>query len=737
VRSTLVRVGVVGGASALLLTALPASLVSASPSTERPPTDRSAVDCTPVLAAPTLESAFTAAAEAADVPEDLLKSVSYLQSRWEGHDGEASNDGGYGMFNLKATTQAVPDGAGKEDGGGSGRTASPLERGAHLTGLTVAAVKNDDRANLCAAAALTASYAPGLDRTSPADTWTAAIRRFGAADTFVRQVLTAARKGQERITSSGDRVTLRSDPSIEVPAPGPSDPETDCPTNLGCEWIPAGYEKLVPTDPDSTGNYGNHDKADRTGPGGPKLKYIVIHDTETAYDPTIGLVTDPSYLAWNYTIRSSDGHIANHLDPKDVGWHAGNWYVNAHSIGIEHEGWAGSAGWFTEAMYQQSAALVRHLADKHDIPLDRAHIIGHDQVPGVLAGSTKSVHWDPGPYWDWEHYFDLIGAPIGQSAKNTTDVLAGDVVEVRAGYADNVNPITGCQQASPGSGDCVEGQGTNFVLARQAPAPDAPLAKDPGWKPGGAAGTSYASDISARVQSGHKLVVAEVRDGWLGVWWAGSLVWIANPADDPVVFRTTAKTVTVASATTAAPTYGRAYPEPEAYAPYEIPVQAIGALEYTLGVGQRYAVSDDDVETDYYYAKSFDGSIPDDRTDVKGALRYYQLWYAHKQLFVQADDVVLDDPGKRVVVPTALPRISGEAKVGSTLTVSNGRWSREVHGFGYRWLVGGRVVKGATSYTYTPRAADVGKRIIAVVSVDDPALHPMVAPSLPTAKVRP
>ncbi len=272
--------------------------------------------------------------------------------------------------------------------------------------------------------------------------------------------------------------------------------------------------------------------------------------------------------------------------------------------------------------------------------------------------------------------------------------------------------------------------------ARQPPAAHAPLAKPPGWKPNGAAGTTYASDISARVQSGHKLVVAEVRDDWLGVWWAGSLVWIHNPADKPVVLRTTAKTVTTASATTAAPIFGRAYPEQEAYAPYAIPYQAHSALEYTVGVGQRYAVSDDDVETDYYYAKSFDGSIPDDRTVVKGQLRYYQLWYAHKQVFVKADDVVLDDPGKRVVVPTALPRISGEAKVGATLTVSNGSWSREVTRFGYTWLVGGRRVDGATSYRYTVRPADVGKRIVAVVSVKDPALHPMLAPSLPTAKVR-
>ncbi|WP_370617229.1 N-acetylmuramoyl-L-alanine amidase [Mumia sp. Pv 4-285] len=732
-RSSLVRVGLAGSATALLLTALPTALASWASAT--PTSDPPAVDCAPVLAAPTLDAAFDAAARSADVPADVLKAVSYMQSRWEGHDGQASNDGGYGMFNLRSSTTAVPDAVGKGSDG-DGRTTSQLERASDLTGLDVPTVRSDDRANLCAAAALTSSYADGLDAGAPVDEWSGAIAQFGSAATFTRQVLTTLRTGQSRVTSSGEAVTLEADPSIEVPDTTTSDPETDCPVDLGCEWIPAGYAKGNPTDPDSTGNYGNHDKADRTGPGGPKIKYIVIHDTETAYDPTIRLVTDPTYLAWNYTIRSSDGHIANHLDPKDVGWHAGNWYVNAHSIGIEHEGWAGSAGWFTEAMYEQSAKLVRYLAEEHDIPLDRAHIIGHDQVPGITAGATRSVHWDPGPYWDWEHYFDLIDAPIGQSARNTAAVKAGDVVEVRSGYAGNVNPVTGCQQASPGSGDCVVGQGTNYVVARQAPSADAPLAKDPGWKPDGSAGTTYASDISARIQSGHKLVVAEVRDGWLGVWWAGSLVWIENPAAKPVVLRTTAKTVTVTSPTTAAPIFGRAYPEPEAYAPYAIPVQAIAPLEYTLGVGQSYAVSDDDVETDYYYAKTFDGSIPDDRTVVKGQLEYYQLWYAHKQVFVKAGDVTLTDPGKRAVIPTRLPRITGGPKVGATLTVSNGSWSREVHGFGYTWLVGGRKVADATSYTYTLKPSDAGKRVVAVVSVDDPTLHPMIAPSLPTGKVK-
>ena len=82
--------------------------------------------------------------------------------------------------------------------------------------------------------------------------------------------------------------------------------------------------------------YGNHDLARR--PSAPSLTRIVIHDTEETYDNTIKLVEKPNYLAWNYTLRSSDGHVAQHLDPKDIGWHSGNWYYNMHALGLEHEG---------------------------------------------------------------------------------------------------------------------------------------------------------------------------------------------------------------------------------------------------------------------------------------------------------------------------------------------------------------------------------------------------------------
>ena len=52
-------------------------------------------------------------------------------------------------------------------------------------------------------------------------------------------------------------------------------------------------------------------------------------------------------------------------------------------------------------MYRSSARLVRHLADKYDVPIDREHILGHVEVPGA-------THTDPGPGWDWDRYMRYV-----------------------------------------------------------------------------------------------------------------------------------------------------------------------------------------------------------------------------------------------------------------------------------------------------------------------------------------
>ncbi len=589
------------------------------------------------------ERTFQAAAATYGVPAAVVKGVSYLESRWDDHGGSPSTAGGYGPMHL--TDLTPPDMSRARGRGPAIHTEGPAalhtaRAAAALTGTSVTRVKTVSTDNICAGAALLASYQRELGKPTGAHTavshWFGAIKRYSGsaspadASTFARRVFAVVKAGQSRVTNDGQRVTLTAVPGLRIPAQvAPQTAPVDCPDTLACEWVPAPYNWYGRPDPYA---YGNHDLANR--PAGPNIRYIVIHDTETSYDTTLNLVQDPTYVSWNYTIRSSDGHVAQHTYANDVAWHAGNWYVNMHSIGIEHEGYAAQgATWYTESMYESSAALVKYLAAEYDVPLDRAHIIGHDQVPGILPRYVRGMHWDPGPYWNWQHYFALLGAPINRGIRATpTNVKVGSVVKVAPNFATNVHKVTGCTQPGVRCPD----QGTNFVYLRTAPRAKAHLVKDVGLHRHGYSTTDVA-DVGARADSGQKFVVADTSQNWIAVWYLGAKGWIYIPPGHSPLVRSAGTTVG-ARAGGSAPVYGRAYPERSAY-PDTIPYQRVGELHYTIGPGQRYVVADDTLTTDYYYAVTYDDSAPDDHTDVVGKDRYYELWFGHRMAFVRAADV--------------------------------------------------------------------------------------------------
>jgi len=57
------------------------------------------------------------------------------------------------------------------------------------------------------------------------------------------------------------------------------------------------------------------------------------------------------------------------------------------------------------------------------------------------------------------------------------------------------------------------------------------------------------------------------------------------------------------------------------------------------------------------------------------------------------------------------PKISGTAKVGSTLVARAGTWKPKPKKLSYQWLAGGKPIKGATKSKFAVKAAQVGKTI--------------------------
>ncbi|MGW1024588.1 N-acetylmuramoyl-L-alanine amidase [Streptomyces sp. NPDC002577] len=607
-----------------------------------------------------LQDAFAAAAAEYHVPQSVLLGVSYLQSRWDTHSGAPSVAGGYGPMHLTDVRTALADATqhhseGDEDArGDSSRPADvpeasaaavpedsqlparlkTLSKAAELTGLSAEELRTDEAANVRGGAALLAAAQEQLGRplSDDAADWYGAVARFSGADdsataaTYANDVFAVIRDGEQRTNDEGQRVELAPSPGLSTDAAQvermglrkADEGDTECPATVACEWIPAPYEEF------GDGDYGNHDLSDR--PASQSIDYIVIHDTEASWATTLKLVQDPTYVSWNYTLRSTDGHIAQHVKAKDVAWHAGNWYVNAKSIGLEHEGFLTDPdAWYTEAMYRASARLVKYLAKKYDIPLDRQHILGHDTVPGPTTSTIRSMHTDPGPYWDWQHYFTLLGKPFHATAGPN-----GGLVTVLPEFTENQPEFTGCTA----KGEPCATHGSSAVRLHTQPSEDAPLVKDIGLRPGGEDSTIDVNDMASRVSTGQQYAVAG-RDGdWTAIWYLGQKAWFRNPKQQPTAVDAAGLVVTPKAGAADIPVYGRAYPEKEAY-PAGVPAQAVSPLPYKLLAGQRYVVGDK-VPGEYYYSTTFDTAA---HKVVRGADEYYEIQFGHRVAFVRAADV--------------------------------------------------------------------------------------------------
>ncbi|MGW3625911.1 N-acetylmuramoyl-L-alanine amidase [Streptomyces sp. NPDC000880] len=625
-----------------------------------------------------LQSQFEDAAREFGVPQSVLMAVSYRQTRWETHDGLPSTTGAYNVMGL---TQVTPEDVEKptdeerlshlnmsgdptvEKHFNAARalkstpatvdTTDPrlhtLDEAAKLIDEPADALQTDAQQSIRAGAALLAEYQREATGSLPDDPgrWYAAVARFSQApDTkgaqlFTKRVYESIKTGESRLTTDGQQLTLAADSSVTPVKPSKlplaatfastsAVPTVECPTSLNCNFVPAGYAANSAPD-----DYGNYNVATRPT-AGLDIRSIIIHDTEGSYDGSLATFKNPaSYASAHYLIRASDGLVTQMVETKNEAWHAANKTANMHSIGIEHEGYAIKAGsWYTEPQYESSAALVKYLAAKFSIPLDRAHIIGHDEVPGVLDSTVKTQHWDPGPFWDWNHYMSLMGAPTGAGGAGGP-VKAGQLVRV-------VPPFTTVNQPKlTNNGAAVATQPANFGYLYSLPSTSASTLTDPYL---GTQTWSEGWNWGNKVLAGSEYVVAEAQTNWTAIWYGGKKAWFYNPGGQftaPV--GKTAQTVVAAKAgATSIPVYGRAYPEDTAYAGTNVDVQASNSAsltKYSVPAGQQYALVGPAVAGDYYYGGTVDGTGVGDRTLVKGTNSFYPIRYNHRLAWVRASDV--------------------------------------------------------------------------------------------------
>lgn len=612
-----------------------------------------------------------AAAREFRVPAGLLLAISYNQTRWERRGDTPSIDGGYGLMDL--TTGSIPADYGRGDPArpsrrsvAPARTRDVLGTAASLLHVPAVALRTSERQNIRAAAAVLADYARRLNGGALPATlggWYAAVAEYGGAATtqeagrYADDVYATLRRGASLTTADGQVMKLAPTPGVRPGraglsrlrlAPGPATAAAtpvDCPSTLNCTFVPAAYAQ----DSGDLSNYGNYDLAGRPDqmhtPGGQtasmKINYIIIHDAEGSYDGTISTFQNPaSYVSANYVVRSSDGAVTEMVRPSNVSWGAGDWYINMHAINIENEGFAAQGStWYTQAEYGSDAALVRYLAARYGIPLDRQHILGHEDVPGPTDYYTSVQHWDPGPFWNWNHFMALVHGvsdSAEQASGGSLTLGTHKLVTIDPTFAVNKPAITDC---SGGSCVTLPSQSASFVYLRTGPKASYPLLGDPLLHPGGS-GTTVDSDWGDKATIEQTFVYAGQSGDWTAIWFAGQKAWFYNPSGTYQKARYTGgQVITPKPGLTSVPVYGAAYPESSAY-PSVVPVTKVVKLSYTIPAGQEYPTAGV-VPTDFYYAATINSSLPDDHKIIIGKTAYYQISFNHRKFFVKAKDVTV------------------------------------------------------------------------------------------------
>ncbi|WP_432059090.1 N-acetylmuramoyl-L-alanine amidase [Streptomyces sp. S1] len=626
-----------------------------------------------------LQEQFASAAREFGVPQSVLMAVSYRQTRWESHDGLPSTTGAYNVMGLtKVDPEDIEQDADEHLLHLMNRSGDPavqkkfdkkkalaslpgetvdtddpklhtLDKAAELIDGSTEAVQNDSTASIRAGAALLAEYQKqaGAELSDEPGDWYPAVARYSqsedrkGADLFAQRVFDSIRTGERETTADGEQVVLPANPSVRPAEPSnvplaassaatTTTPTAECPPNLMtvCSFIPAAYQK----------DLGNYNIASR-GPNGSAfdVRQIVIHDIEGDHDAAVNVFQNPNSWASAHYIVRADGRVTQMVETKNEAFHANNKTVNMHSIGIEHEGYAikGGGGWYTEPEYESSAALVKYLAAKFSVPLDREHVIGHDEAPSVLDTVTQD-HWDPGPFWDWNRFMAKVGAPTG--AGNAGGPLqAGQLVRIVPPYTSANQPTLTYTEKVNGTNvvKTAPAQPANFVYLYSEPVADpAKSIGDPYFRELWSQGSNWGNKVTA----GSTHVVAEARADWTAIWYGGKKAWFHNPGGQFTAPVAAAKAVTAKDGAASIPVYGRAYPEDSAYAGTDVPVQPsnnASLTKYSLPAGQVYTKAGSPVQGDYYYS-----AYDTDGTRVVGTTNVFiPIRYNHRLAFVKASDV--------------------------------------------------------------------------------------------------
>jgi N-acetyl-anhydromuramyl-L-alanine amidase AmpD len=344
-----------------------------------------------------LDAVFARAGEEFGVPAEILKSVGYVETRWQMVSGEAEFPGQHPAFGIMALR------------------GERLERGAALAKVTVEQAKRSPEANIRAAAALLSAYADELGvARAELGAWAPAVARYsgiasteGQASYVHDEVYRALATGAVAKTPAGEVVAslmpVKARASFTLPTRAAYAVAPDYPVT-GTVWRPSPNYNARPA-----GDIG-------------KVAMVIIHTCEGSYSGCWSWLTNSAAGASaHYVVNESGSEISQLVRESDRAWHIAatydcslnssvdcwrNGYSSNHfTVGIEHGGYASQSS-FPVGQIDASAKLSCDISKAHGIPRDRYHFVAH----GQLQPYNRT---DPGPNWPWTDYLNRINSHCG------------------------------------------------------------------------------------------------------------------------------------------------------------------------------------------------------------------------------------------------------------------------------------------------------------------------------------
>ena len=367
------------------------------------------VSCTAQASEPqgAVQQLVTSEAAQAGVPADLVLAI-------------AAEEGGLQLPAMRAVSpdEQVPAAGLLELRRGKLDT---LALGAQLTGRDELALRIDTALGTRAGVRVLAYLGAQTGADDSLASWRPALEQLSGMDdlsakNYASRILGLLRTGGDLEARDGERVRIAPHPEIAA-----ADTVEDTarvialsPEFPGAIWFPTSC-----TDKCTVGRPLGNASVDK----------IVIHDTEGGWDASVATLQYDSGKSVHYIIDADGSRVGQFRPEADTTYHAGNYYYNETSIGIEHVGRASDPAGYSSALYAKSVELVKNIRTRWDVPLDRAHIVGHYQIPDgtVIAQSSAacaagldacessasyggaSNHRDPGYNWQWCQYMESLG----------------------------------------------------------------------------------------------------------------------------------------------------------------------------------------------------------------------------------------------------------------------------------------------------------------------------------------